>query len=102
MVDPSADGLLSRSLLCMFYVYVILNQNGKLYTGHTEDLKARLKRHNGELPTKATSYTSRNKGVWQIVYNEEFHTRKEAMVREKELKTSTGRRFIKSILEGKI
>lgn len=85
----------------MFQVYVIRNeQNGKIYIGQTINLTKRLKRHNGQLPSKRQSYTYRNKGNWELIYKEEFQTRSEAMKREKELKTYKGREFIKKYVQG--
>ncbi|MFA6160442.1 MAG: GIY-YIG nuclease family protein [Parcubacteria group bacterium] len=84
----------------MFNVYVIKNQNGKIYIGQTADLKVRLERHNRLLKNKKTSFTSKNKGVWELVYKENFNSREEAIKREKELKSFRGREFIrKSILK---
>lgn len=83
----------------MFTTYVITNDIDEIYIGHTDDLFLRLKRHNGELPTKNTSYTHKHKnGEWKIVLTEEFETRTEAMKREKELKSQRGRMYIQNIL----
>ncbi len=81
----------------MFHVYVIKNNFGKRYTGQTEDLESRLKRHNGELKSKARSYTKLNSGIWELVYQEVYETREEAVKREKELKSYQGRQFLKKI-----
>jgi putative endonuclease len=81
----------------MFYVYVIKNQNDKIYIGQTANLKLRLERHNGLLKNKKTSFKSLNKGVWEIIYKEEFNSRKEALNREKELKSFRGREFIRKL-----
>ncbi len=80
----------------IFTVYVIMNENNKIYIGQTSDLENRLKRHNGLLRNKAKSFTSKNKGEWKLVYKEDFSTRKEAMGREKQLKSCRGREFIKN------
>ncbi|MBN2093980.1 MAG: GIY-YIG nuclease family protein [Candidatus Zambryskibacteria bacterium] len=83
----------------MFKVYVIQNSdNGRIYIGQTENLIKRLKYHNGTKTSKKKSFTSKNtgKGVWNVVYSEDFGTRTEAMKREKELKNSGGRSFVKS------
>ena len=82
----------------MYYVYVIKNENHKTYIGQTEDLDKRLKRHNGLLLSKLRSYTKVNKGIWELVYNEEFITRNEAIKREKFLKSHIGRDWLKAIL----
>jgi putative endonuclease len=84
----------------MFFTYAIYNKiKDKIYIGHTKDLEQRIERHNQLLPNKLTSYTSKNRGLWKLVYQEEFETRGEAMKREKELKTSRGRYFIKKNID---
>ncbi|HBI34282.1 MAG TPA: endonuclease [Candidatus Moranbacteria bacterium] len=81
----------------MYFAYAIKNSlNEKIYIGQTNDIKTRLLRHNGILKNKNTSYTSKNKGEWKLVYNEKFETRKEAMDREKQLKSFRGREFIRN------
>ena len=85
----------------MFKVYVIQNSDsGKIYIGQTSDISKRLKYHNGIKKSKEKSYTSKNigKGFWNVVYSEDFETRREAMKRENELKSSKGRSFVKSII----
>ena len=82
----------------MFYVYAIYNkERNKIYIGQTADLERRLKRHNGELKSKLSSFTSKNAGNWELIYSEEIDTRENAMKREKQLKTFKGRLFIKSL-----
>lgn len=86
----------------MFYLYALYNQDRKkIYIGQTNNLTIRLKRHNGELPSKKGSFTSINNGSWILIYKEEHLTRKEAVVREKQLKTQKGREFIWNIIENR-
>ena len=77
----------------MFFVYVIQNENGEFYKGHTEDLQRRVTEHNNER-TKST----RKSKQWKLVYSETFNERDEAIKREKYFKTAAGRRFIKKKL----
>ena len=56
-----------------------------------DSLTRRLHEHNQEILGKFT----KGKGPWILIYHEEFATRKEALIREKELKTGKGRDFIK-------
>lgn len=82
-----------------FFTYAIYNEiRCNIYIGHTNDLENRMKRHNGIFPSKSRSYTKINSGYWQLVYKESFPTRKEAMKREKELKSARGRKFIWDII----
>ena len=83
----------------MFYTYALYNNiRNKVYIGQSEDLEKRLRRHNGQLPNKRTSFTAKNKGEWFLIHKEQFATRKEAIQREKQLKTQRGREFIWNII----
>jgi len=75
----------------MFNVYVIINERGKIYIGQTSNIDNRLRRHNRVLKSKAKSYTNINKGNWKLIYKEEYCFRKEAVKRDKQLKSSRGR-----------
>ena len=84
----------------MFSVYAIYNKiRNKIYIGHTSDLDNRLKRHNKILPNKLKSFTSKNNGLWELIHREDFDTRKMAIIREQELKSYQGRRFIRSLIK---
>ena len=79
----------------MYYVYVIYNADkNKIYIGYTDDLGKRLKRHNKLLPSKSSSYTIKNSGKWVLAHQEEKSSRVEAVIREKQLKSYRGRKFI--------
>ncbi len=75
-------------------VYVLLNPQGKIYVGQTEDVLGRLSQHN-DPRYRGTLHTKRHPGPWRLVYQEEFATRREAMRRERELKSSRGREWIR-------
>jgi len=75
----------------MFRVYVLYSSaHNKIYIGYTENLEARLKSHN-ELGEKGWT---KNYRPWILVYAEEYATKREAIVREKELKGAKGREWI--------
>lgn len=65
-----------------YYVYVLLCQDDTFYTGYAEDLNARLSMHE---QGRGARYTRIHKPK-KLVYKEEFHTRKEAMRRERQIK----------------
>lgn len=73
------------------YVLKSLNHN-KFYTGSTFDIKRRLIEHNNG----KSIYTKRFM-PWKVIYTEECVKILDARKREKYLKTSAGRRFLKSI-----
>ena len=78
-----------------YFVYILLNPDGKTYVGHTNDIDRRLKEHN-DPDYSGTLHTKRHRLPWSLVHKEEFHTRSEAMKRERELKTGKGREWIKA------
>ena len=78
----------------MFYVYVLKSQkDGKFYVGYTSDLKQRLKAHNTGLVT-STKY----RVPFEIVYYEASRNQNDALRREKYLKTTYGKRYIRNRL----
>jgi putative endonuclease len=81
-----------------YYVYVLMNPDNKIYIGQTNDLQRRLEEHN-DPDFRGTLYTKRNKGPWELVYSEEYATRSEAMIRERQLKSFQGREFIRKHLQ---
>jgi putative endonuclease len=81
----------------MYFVYAVYNKkHGKFYIGQTKDLSERIKLHN-DLVFK-NSYTNRFDGRWELIYNELAKDRKQALKREKQLKSYRGREFIKAYI----
>ncbi|MEK7498168.1 MAG: GIY-YIG nuclease family protein [Patescibacteria group bacterium] len=81
----------------MYYVYALFNrENSKIYIGQTESLKVRVGLHNNKI--FENSYTSRFSGRWELIYKEELLSRKEALRREKQLKSYRGREFVKKYI----
>ncbi|MBI4407654.1 MAG: GIY-YIG nuclease family protein [Candidatus Kerfeldbacteria bacterium] len=73
-----------------YYVYVLRSQkSGYRYIGQTNDLQKRLTEHNAGL-TAAT----RNQKPYSLEYSEVYKTRKEAMQRERFLKSGQGREWL--------
>ena len=79
----------------MFYVYILQSETDDgLYIGFTTDLRLRLKQHQaGE--SFATSY----RGPWKLIYYEAYLDERDALGRERYLKSGGGRRFLKSLLK---
>ncbi|WP_243347810.1 GIY-YIG nuclease family protein [Parabacteroides sp. FAFU027] len=65
-----------------YFVYILQSTvDQSYYKGFTEDIAKRLEQHNnGE-----SRYTSR-KMPWQLVYLEELPSKREALIREKQIK----------------
>ena len=66
----------------MFYTYILQNTKGQFYIGQTSNIENRLKRHNS-----GRSKFTKGRGPWQLLHYEEYNTRKEAVKRERELKS---------------
>lgn len=82
----------------VFFVYVIACEGGSYYIGHTDNLPRRWQEH---LFGEGADWTKKNKPRY-IPHYEEFKSQEEAIAREKELKTTSGRRWIKkAIAEGR-
>ncbi len=80
----------------MFYTYILENDEGKHYIGHTNSLEERLKRHNS-----GQVISTKNKGSWKIIYSESFPSKQEAYKRERQIKSfKGGNAFKKLLLEG--
>lgn len=62
----------------VFTVYILKCSDGTLYTGWTDDLEKRLAAHNAG---KGAKYT-RGRGPVELVYQESFSSKSEAMKRE--------------------
>ena len=76
----------------MYTVYILYSKAyNKIYVGCTSNLEIRFKSHN-ELGTKGWTIKFR---PWEIVYTEEFDSKKEALDREKQLKGGKGREWIR-------
>ncbi len=79
----------------MFTVYVLFSEAfNKIYIGFTSNLEQRFLSHN-ELGSKGWTIKFR---PWKIIHTEEFDTKKDAIQREKQLKSSRGRNWIRKEL----
>ena len=79
----------------MWYVYIIECGNGRFYTGSTNDLNGRLKRHQAGTGSKYT----RTVGFKKVWYSENLDTRLEALRREIEIKKLSKKNKLK-LIEG--
>jgi len=79
----------------MFYVYLLYsNKDKKLYTGSTNNLVERVKRHN-----KGLVKSTKNRRPLKLIYYEACNNRKDSMRREIYLKSSWGKRYLKNRLK---
>jgi len=78
-----------------YFTYILQSLNdGSYYIGSTNDLEARLLKHN----TAKSGYTSR-KQPWKIVYFETFDSKTEAIKRELFLKKQRNKTFYQRLID---
>ena len=78
-----------------YYVYVLQSETDRLfYVGYTKDIQSRLEMHNSG---KVQSTKSRQ--PLKLIYFEYCLNQQDATHREKYLKTSWGKRYIKTRLK---
>ena len=76
----------------MHYVYVLISENDRqFYTGCTHDLRARL-----ELHSAGKVASTRNRGTLKLIYYEASLDKNDAFRREKYLKSTYGKRYIRN------
>lgn len=80
-----------------FWTYVLENPDGRRYVGSTNDLARRLAEHNNP-SHNVRKHTSRNPGPWELVHQEQFKIRSEALQRERWLKSGKGREWLDSLI----
>jgi len=78
----------------MYYVYILLLNNKQIYTGFTDDLKRRTSEHK----RGKVKFTSQRLPV-KLIHYEVYMLKKDAARREKYLKTTEGKRFLKQQLK---
>lgn len=76
---------MSKMLNATYYVYILLCKDGSFYTGSTNDVQKRFKDH---IEGRGARYTKSHKPV-NIIYQEEFSSKPEALKREAEIKRMT-------------
>lgn len=75
-----------------YYVYVLRSQKDKkFYTGFTQDIEQRLSQHN-----TGKVYSTKSRIPFDLVYYEVSRNIEDAVHREKYLKTTYGKRYIKN------
>jgi len=78
-----------------YYIYVLHSlKDNKFYTGYTENLKLRFEEHQ-----KGRVASTKGRRPLKLIYSEACLDKKDAMHREKYLKTYYGKKFIKTRLK---
>jgi putative endonuclease len=78
-----------------YYVYVLLSEkDGLFYTGYTKDLKKRYQEHR-----ERKVFSTKNRLPMKLVYWEGCLNQQDATRREKYLKSTWGKRYLKTRLK---
>jgi putative endonuclease len=78
----------------MHYVYVLRSttDNG-FYIGYSANLRKRFSEH-----VTGGSFATSHRGPWKLIYYEAYVEQRDALGREKYLKSGSGRKFLKAQL----
>jgi putative endonuclease len=86
--------LAARRMLNMYYTYVLLSlKDGQFYTGYTSNLRKRLAEHNN-----GESKSTMHRRPLTLIYFEGCLDIRDAMRREKYLKSGNGKIYLKNRL----
>jgi len=78
----------------MYSVYIIKSQkSNRYYIGVTSNLFDRLRHHNS-----GSNKSTKNKGPWQLVYQDDFLDKKTAWLRERQIKKYKGGQAFKKLI----
>ena len=78
----------------MYYVYALRSlKDGNLYIGFSHDVDKRLDEHNSKRVRSTQSRVP-----FELLYKKSVKTRIEARKKEKQLKSGSGREFLKSLM----
>ncbi|OGY98150.1 MAG: hypothetical protein A3A43_00370 [Candidatus Liptonbacteria bacterium RIFCSPLOWO2_01_FULL_56_20] len=79
----------------MFFVYILRSLgNGKFYIGSTKNLAGRIERHN-----RGSNVYTRKFRPFELVWNEKYNTRAEAIRRELQIKGWKSKALIEKLIE---
>ena len=67
----------------MYYIYIIKNKSGEIYTGVTHNLEKRLYYHNTR---QGANFTKAHQGNFALAFKEEYNNLAEARQREIQIK----------------
>jgi putative endonuclease len=77
-----------------YFTYALHSEiYNRLYIGHTDNLSRRIEQHNKGKVASTKPYIP-----YKLIYYEKFNSRLDAVKKEKQLKTSKGRDFIKTFI----
>jgi|WetSurSiteA1Bulk_404760.scaffolds.fasta_scaffold02961_5 putative endonuclease len=92
LVEPTAH---RGERLNGYFIYILRRRKeGSFYIGQTNNINNRLDKHN-----KGQIRSTKHRVPFDLIYSERYNTRREAMLREKHLKSLAGLKEKKIILQ---
>jgi predicted GIY-YIG superfamily endonuclease len=87
-----AEGDFTRPIYTksMYWVYIMESGKGSWYIGQTSDLQKRIREHKNGYGSETTAKQQN----WKCIYCEGYINHKDAIGRERYLKSGAGRRFL--------
>ena len=80
----------------MYVVYILFSKiRNRYYIGSTSNITLRLEKHN----TNHSGFTG-NTGDWVLKFQENFPTKTEALIREKQIKSWKSSKLIEILISG--
>ncbi|MDP2676065.1 MAG: GIY-YIG nuclease family protein [bacterium] len=80
----------------LFWTYVLRSKkDGNMYVGYTKNIKKRLEEH-----TRGYNFSTKMRLLFIIIYLEACTNQEDAIQRERYLKSTAGRRFLRNRLRG--
>jgi putative endonuclease len=76
-----------------FFVYILQNTEGRFYIGQTDNLEARLHRHN-----EGKVFWTKSRGPWKLACSWQFDSRSEALTEELRLKRIKNRKALETYI----
>jgi putative endonuclease len=81
---------MANPIKTMFYVYILLLRNNQFYTGYASDLKRRIGEHE-----RGKVVSTKFRRPVKLVHYEAYLLKSDAQRREKYLKTTEGKAFLR-------
>ena len=77
-----------------FFVYILQNKGDRYYIGQTDNLQARLTRHND-----GKVFWTKSRGPWKLVCSRKFGSRSEAIKEELRLKNLKNKKALEAYIK---
>lgn len=76
----------------MYFTYILKSKSNKYYIGYTSDINERLRLHNSRRVV-----STKNDVPWELFHKEEFKNERDAIMRERQLKSWKSRKALERL-----